>query len=264
MKSKAPDEAIQSAMEREKIYSQLVEQSSEIIIIHQNHRVLYINESGSEALKGTQKEIIGASVLGIIKEEYKEAIKQRIQQVMSENKPAQLIEQTMLRLDGTPIDVEVNCTPMIYGNQRAIQSVLRDITPRKEAERKNLELIKEINSISAPIVPISEGVSILPLVGSIDSSRAKQLAEEIPAKVHNLNIDSLIIDFSGTHNIDGVVIAYLLQISEAISLMGIHPILTGLRPDLARKVLETGVDLSTFDTMPTVQQAVSYLAIKNK
>lgn len=264
MEVKLPDETIQAIIEREKIYSQIIEQSSETIIIHQNHRVLYINEAGAKSLRGTKQEIIGASVLSIIKEEYKEAIKQRIHKVMTENKPAQLIEQTMLRLDGTPIDVEVNCTPIVYKNERAIQSVLRDITPRKEAERKHKELIKEINSVSAPIVPVSDGISILPLVGSIDASRAEQLAEDIPAKIQKYDVRFLIIDFSGIYNVDTLVTEYLFRISTTMSLLGIHPILTGLRPELARKVVDLGVDLSTIHTMATVQQAVNYLTDKNK
>ncbi|TWT26021.1 PAS domain S-box protein [Planomicrobium sp. CPCC 101110] len=260
MEVKMPDEALTAIIEREKLYSLLIEQSSEIIIIHQNHQVLYINDSGSKALRGTKEEIVGASVLDIIKEEYKEAIVQRIQRVMATNQPAQLIEQTMRRLDGTPIDVEVNCSPITYRNQRAIQSVLRDITSRKEAERKQQELMKEINSISAPIVPVSEGVSILPLVGSIDARRAKQLAEDIPGKIQDFNVEYLIIDFSGTYNIDNFVAEYLFQISKTISLLGIKPILTGLRPELARKVVDIGVDLSALHTMATVQQAVNHLS----
>lgn len=264
MEAKLQDETISGIIEREKLYSQLIEQSSEIIIIHQNHQVLYINESGSKALRGTKNEIIGASILGIIKEEYKEAIIQRIHKVTTENKPAQLIEQTMLRLDGTPIDVEVNCSPIVFRNERAIQSVLRDITLRKEAERKQKELVTEINSISAPIVPVSNGVSILPLIGSIDASRAAQLAEDIPAKIQKFNIEYLIIDFSGIYNIDSLVAEYLFQITKTISLLGIKPILTGLRPDLAQKMVDLRVDLSTLHTMATVQQAVNYLTAMNK
>ncbi|PSL42216.1 PAS domain S-box-containing protein [Planomicrobium soli] len=264
MEFKLSDEPIQAISEREHFYRQLIEQSSEIIIVHQNHQVLYINESGSKALRGTKEQILGASVLSIIKEEYKEAIRQRIQKVMAENKPAQLIEQTMLRLDGSPFDVEVNCSPVIYRNQKAIQSVLRDITPRKEAERKQKELVKEINSISAPIVPVSKGVSVLPLIGSIDPIRAKQLAEDIPSKIQKYNVDYLIIDFSGIYNIDSLVIEYLFQISKTIRLLGIQPILTGLRPDLAQKVVEIGVDLSAIHTMATVEDAMNYLARKNQ
>lgn len=259
MQNSILDETIQAIIEREKIYSQIVEQSIETIIIHVDHKVLYINQSGAAFLRGTKEEIIGANVLAIIKEEHKEAIKKRIQKVMAENKPAQLIEQTMLRLDGTPIDVEVNCNPIIYGNKRVIQSVLRDITARKEAEAKHQELIKEINAVSAPLVPVSKGVSILPLVGSIDVNRAKQLADDIPAKIQKLDVQYLIIDFSGIYNFDTWVTDFLIEINTIMKLLGIHSILTGLRPDLARTVVGLRSDLSSLHTMATVQQAIGFL-----
>jgi rsbT co-antagonist protein RsbR len=125
-----------AVIDKEEMYRQIVEYSYETTIIHVDYKVLYINLSGANFLRATKDEIIGGSVLSIIQDDYKEAIKDRIRRVMGTNKPAELIEQTMLRLDGTTVVVEVTCTPVIFGERKAIQSVLRDITKRKEAERK--------------------------------------------------------------------------------------------------------------------------------
>ncbi|WP_174732251.1 PAS domain S-box protein [Mesobacillus harenae] len=262
MEQTAPQESIEAIIEREKIYSQIIEESIEIIIIHADHKVLYINESGARFLGGTKEEIIGANVLDIIQEDHKEAIRQRIKKVMEENKQAELIEQTMLRLDGSPFDTEVNCKPTIFGNKPAIQSVLRDVTERREAEKKHKELLKQINDVSAPIVPALDGVYILPLVGSIDSDRAKQLLDSIPSKIQKLHVQHLIIDFSGVYNFDALVADYLLKMSTVMSLLGVKSILTGLRPELAQTVTDLGVDLSSVKKMATVQQAIKQLSLK--
>ncbi|WP_367946598.1 PAS domain S-box protein [Bacillus sp. V59.32b] len=65
---------------------------------------------------------------------------------------AELIEHVITKLDGSLVDVELYCHPVIYGDKKAVQSVFRDITKRKEAERNHKQLLREINEVSASIV----------------------------------------------------------------------------------------------------------------
>lgn len=255
------NEELQAVSEREKLYRQIIEYSVETIIIHADHRVLYINESGANFLRASKEQIIGASVLDIIQEDHKEAIKARIQKVMTEQKPAELIEQTMLRLDGTPVDVEVNCNPVLYGDKRAIQSVLRDITKRRVIEEEQRKLMREINEVSAPIVPILDGIAVLPLVGSIDAGRAEQLLNDIPMKVKNQRVEVLIIDFSGIHNLDAVIVEHLLMIDAVLRLLGVRTIVSGMKPEFARIVVQLNLDLGSMYSVTTVQQALRQLGL---
>ncbi|WP_423787975.1 PAS domain S-box protein, partial [Klebsiella pneumoniae] len=75
---------------------------------------------------------------------------------MSLNVPGELIEEKIFRLDGSMLDVELYCHPVLFGDKRAIQTTLRDITKRKEAEK---QYKREINAVSSPIVPVFDGIS---------------------------------------------------------------------------------------------------------
>lgn len=262
MEKNESNKEFQELMEKENMYRQIIEYSVETIVIHAHHQILYINQSGANFLRATKEDIIGAQVLDVFQENDRPAIKERIQKAMGENVPGELIEHVISRLDGSLVDVELYCHPVIYGDKKAIQSVFRDITKRKEAERNHKRLLREINEVSASIVPVLDGISILPLIGSIDTDRANQLMEDIPLKIQQQAVECLIIDFSGIYNFDEVVTDYLLKINAVMQMLGVRSIITGIRPELAHAATELGLNLFSMKTMATVQQALHYLGVK--
>lgn len=259
MNKSVSDNTYKPVLEKEMMYSQIIEYSVETIVIHANYKILYINESGANNLKGKKADIIGSCLLDRYREDSKQAIKERIQKSMSLNVPGELIEEKIFRLDGSMLDVELYCHPVLFGDKRAIQTTLRDITKRKEAEK---QYKREINAVSSPIVPVFDGISVLPLVGSIDSDRSKQLLESIPLEIQKQNVQVIIIDFSGIYNFDEVVADYLLKINTVMKLLGVSPIMTGIKPEFAQVAIQLGVNLSGIQTMATVKQALLSLGVK--
>ncbi len=136
----------------EAMYKQIIEYSVETIMIHLNHKILYINQAGADFLKALKTEIIGGDILSIFHEEEKDLICQRIEQGMN-GEVTQALEKTILRMDGSHVDVELYCHPVQYGNKRAIQTVLRDITIRKETEKmlQDRQKLASIGQIAAGI-----------------------------------------------------------------------------------------------------------------
>lgn len=248
-----------SIKEREEIYQQIVESSHETTIIHSNQKVLYINQPGANFFKASKPALIGANVVDVFTEDYKELITERIRTGMEDRTVGGLMETTVKRFDGTQADVELYCYPVQYGETVAIQSIIRDITVQKQTER---DLMQLKNEISTPIVPIIDGLAVLPLVGSVDGDRSNQLLNIIPQKIQGENLQCLIIDVSGIYNIDNVVAEFLYKIDHIMRLLGIKLIFTGIRPELALKAIEARVDFSQLTTMATVKQALKkYLAV---
>ncbi|CAH0345876.1 PAS domain S-box protein [Bacillus sp. CECT 9360] len=255
MKKDVSNNMNQSTIEKELMYKQIVEYSVETIVIHADHKILYVNQTGAQNLKGTKEEIIGSCLLDRYREASKPRIKERIHKSMTENVPGELMEEKIFRLDGKQVDVELYCHPVVFGNQRAIQTTLRDITKRKEEEKQHK---REIYEVSTPLVPVLDGISVLPIVGSIDIDRANYLLESIPSKIKKEEVRCLVIDFSGIYNFCEVVSDFLMKITAIMRLLGIDMIITGIRPELAQIAVENGVDLSSTKTMATVKEAVKY------
>jgi rsbT co-antagonist protein RsbR len=115
---------------------------------------------------------------------------------------------------------------------------------------------EEVNELSAPIVPIQDGIAVLPLIGSFGFERADHLVEKAVARVAKLNTDCIIIDFSGLITIDADVANQIFNIHNVFRLLGIKVIITGMRPELAQTAVSRGIDFSLIDTYANVKQAI--------
>ncbi|MBM7694305.1 PAS domain S-box-containing protein [Peribacillus deserti] len=240
-------------------YKQVMEYALEPLIIHSRLKIIYINRAAEIFFRAPKEDIIGASPLDIFKETSKAAIDNRIQSAYEQ--PADVIEETIYRMDGTTVDVELYCHPVLMGNTKAIQTYVRDITARKANEKKQKQMSKELNELSSTLVPLFEGIAILPLLGSIDEERARQLLEKVPVNVQKQNVKCLIIDFSAIYKLDLIVTEYIFKINNVLSLLGVRSIVTGLRPELALVAIQLGTNFNSTPTVSTVKDALHLLGV---
>jgi rsbT co-antagonist protein RsbR len=125
-----------------------------------------------------------------------------------------------------------------------------------EREREINEKQRAINELSAPIVPIQDGLAILPLIGTVDSYRVEHILNKVLPDIPRLKIECLIIDFSGIVTIDTEVASHLFRVYDVLRLLGINVVFTGIRPDLATKAISGGIDFSSIKTYANVKQAI--------
>jgi rsbT co-antagonist protein RsbR len=242
-------------------YQEVIEYSLDPLIVHSHLKIIYINSAAETFFRASREEVIGASPLDIFKDTSKPAITKRISGAYSN--PAEVIEETIYRMDGTPVDVELYCHPVKIGETIAIQTYVKDITKRKQQENVNYEMNMQINELSAKVVPLIEGIAILPLLGVIDHDRAKQLLELVPVNVQEQGVNRLIIDYSGIYKFDNLVIDSLLNINNVLNLLGVKCIITGVRPQLSVEAVKYGINLKNITTFSNVKDALHYLGVNN-
>lgn len=241
-------------------FREVIEYSLDPIIIHTDYKILYINSAAEKFFKAEKDSVIGVSPLDIFQESSKDAIRKRIHNAYES--PAAVIEETIYRMDKTKVPVELYCHPIMLGtNKQAIQTYVRDITVRKENEKTHEDMVKEINELSATIVPIMNNAAVLPISGKIGEEKARVILEIIPQKVQAQKFSDVIIDFSGVYELDKVVIDYLFKIKQVLSLLGVNSIITGLRPELAIEAIKLNIDLTNVPTLATVKDAIIHLGI---
>ncbi|MGE5656835.1 MAG: PAS domain S-box protein [Actinomycetota bacterium] len=130
---------IASLQESEERYRRLVELSPEAIAVYCEGKIAYINAAGARLIgANSPQELIGFPILDLVHPDYKEIVISRIRQVQEENKPINLMEEKLIRLDGKIIDVEVAGIPANYQGKLATQIIIRDITERKQAQEQLL------------------------------------------------------------------------------------------------------------------------------
>ena len=123
----------------------------------------------------------------------------------------------------------------------------------EERERVINEQQESLRELSTPVLQLRERLLILPIIGVLDSSRARQLTEQLLGSIQENRAQVVVIDITGVATIDRTVANHLVQTVEASRLMGASVILTGLSSEIAQTIVDLGVDLGMMKTVGDLQ-----------
>lgn len=116
---------------------------------------------------------------------------------------------------------------------------------------------KLVGHLSVPIIPVSPTVAVLPLIGLVDSYRMQTIEEKVLEDISNLKVQKLIMDLSGVANMEMDVIDHFQRVLNGISMMGCKAIITGLRPEIVRKMVHAGISfVNKAETRGTLQDTL--------
>jgi PAS domain S-box-containing protein len=142
-------EAEKALRESEERYRTLIDVSLDAIILNTNNEISYLNKSALKLLGAeTPEQIVGKSPYEIFHSDFHGLIKHRIKSMLNKGVSAPLIEEKVVKLDGTLVDVEVAASPYRFKNNQTILVILRDISERKrvmEALKENQFKLKQQN-----------------------------------------------------------------------------------------------------------------------
>src|SRR5689334_24663927 len=124
------------------------------------------------------------------------------------------------------------------------------VQERERVIRQQQEAIREL---STPVLQVRERLLILPIIGVLDSQRARQLTEQLLRGIRTNRARVVVIDITGVASIDETVANHLVQTVEASRLMGASAILTGLSSEIAQTLVDLGVDLGSMRTVGDLQ-----------
>lgn len=107
-------------------------------------------------------------------------------------------------------------------------------------------LQEEVQELSTPVIEIWEGVLVVPIIGTLDSSRTQTMTENLLNTIINTDSDIAIIDITGVAIIDTQTAQHLLRAVSAARLMGAECIISGITPKIAQTIVSLGL---TFDVI---------------
>jgi rsbT co-antagonist protein RsbR len=123
----------------------------------------------------------------------------------------------------------------------------------EERERVISEQQQALRELSTPVLQFRERLLILPIIGALDSSRARQLTEQLLGAIQEKRARVVVIDITGVATVDRSVANHLVQTVEASRLMGASTILTGISSEIAQTLVDLGVDLGMMRTVGDLQ-----------
>src|ERR1700732_3791791 len=127
------------------------------------------------------------------------------------------------------------------------------VQERERIIRQQQEAIREL---STPVLQVREQLLILPIIGVLDSQRARQVTEQLLRAIRANRAKVVVIDITGVPTIDSTVANHLVQTVDASGLMGASVIITGLSSEIALTLVTIGLDLSKINAVGDLQGGI--------
>jgi rsbT co-antagonist protein RsbR len=138
-------------------------------------------------------------------------------------------------------------------NQILLAVVLAFINERERVMRQQQEAIREL---STPVLRVRDRLLILPMIGIIDSERARRLTEQLLWAIREHRAKAVVMDITGVPAVDSKVANHIIQTVEAARLLGATVIVTGVSPEIAQTIVTIGVDVSRLQTVGDLQGGI--------
>ncbi len=249
-----------------RLFRSMVENSPDgFAISTMDGTIVYVNPA-HKALFGFGERVLSMNVQDFFPPE----IKNRMTEVMQTiaQKGSWQGEFPHLCHDGSTIESLVTC--FLIQNAQGIPThtaaIVRDIRARKQEEEDRAALQLQVieaqsaalRELSSPLIPLSEHVVLMPLIGSIDSQRAQLVMETLLEGVALHQADIAILDITGVSVVDTQVANALVQAAQAVKLLGAQVVLTGIGSTMAQTLVHLGADLSSIVTRGSLQNGIAY------
>jgi rsbT co-antagonist protein RsbR len=228
-----------------------------VMAVDTDMKIVFLNAAGRGFLRLPWKEIEGRHCYDLMKSAHCNTPECRMHQAIETG-----VSQTArneVAPHGRVVPIEYTATPLKNGEGAVIGGVeyVLDITERVRSERKMLEQSRTIEEISTPAIRLWDGIVVLPVVGVVDSMRAKQMMDAMLSKITETSAKIIILDIQGVAAMDTAVANHLIKITKATRLMGCRCIISGISAAVAQTLVQLGIDLGEVTTNSTLKDALS-------
>jgi anti-anti-sigma regulatory factor len=139
----------------------------------------------------------------------------------------------------------------IVQERQDLLALLNEMTDQQRS------LLDTLHQISAPVLPLFEGLIVMPLSGQLDPQRAERLLDDVLHGITAHEADYVLLDVTGLLDIDADSVSGLLRAIRGARLLGSKCVLIGVQPQLAHSLVSLGLDLSQIPTYSTLREGVA-------
>lgn len=240
-----------------------------VIIVDAQGCIVLVNRQVEVMFGYTREEMLGQPIEMLMPERFRGAHLSYRERYTSAPRVRPMgvgMELIGMRKDGSEFPIEVSLSPMETEQGLQVVSIIRDITERKQAIEEQTRLQEKIiemqamalRELSTPLIPITDQVLVMPLIGAIDSRRAQHILDHLLEGVTEHRARAVIVDITGVPIIDTQVASVLLEAARAVRLLGARPVLTGIRPEVAQTLVGLGISFGEIETYSTLQAGIAH------
>lgn len=237
-----------------------------IYLKDRNHRFVLVNKQFSLASQRSAAEFIGLTEADLFPAETAAALLAVEAEIIASGVPVD-VEEELVTEEGT-LWLHSNKFP-IYDNEGVclgIGAFITNITERKRLDADRMALKEQVieaqqaalRELSTPLLPLTEGVLAMPVIGTIDSIRASEILETLLQGISERRAHTAILDITGVRDVDVQTASALVNAARAARLLGARVILTGVSPAVARTLVTLDADMDGIAILATLASGIAH------
>lgn len=250
----------------EKLLTLLDNAPNRIFLKDLDHRIIFVNKRFAEHRNGVPEDFIGLTEHDLFSPEGAATLLAVEARILETGQPDEREEQ--LETPRGMRWVHSNKFP-IHDEKGAcvgMGAFITDITERRHLDEERLALQEQVieaqqatlRELSTPLLPLTEGVLAMPLIGAIDSIRASEILETLLRGISERRAHTAILDITGVREVDIQTADALVGAARAARLLGARVILTGVSPAVARTLVTLDANLEGIAILATLASGIAH------
>ena len=270
-------ERAQELDEQVAMFSQTLDLVADLVLIKgEKSRIIYGNKAFRDLYGMSQDQLRDLVDASFNEPDYTQQYIRDDEYVFTTGNVLEIPQEPVTRHDGAVRLLHTIKTPLFDTSAclRWTVGISTDITDRQQAEEAIRQVAAQetlvraqaaaLAELSTPLIPVTDTVVVMPLIGAIDSTRAYRVLDTLLQGVADRRASMTIIDITGVPIVDTHVAGVLLRASQAVKLLGAEVVLTGIRPEVAQTLVGLGVNLDGVVTCGTLQTGIGYALKKTQ
>ncbi|TYR78365.1 STAS domain-containing protein [Priestia megaterium] len=149
---------------------------------------------------------------------------------------------------------------LFYSFDKWLTPIYNKIVEQYSNSWENTVMLQKValQELSAPLIPVFDKITVMPLVGTIDTDRAKKIMENLLQGVVKHRSEVVLIDITGVPVVDTMVAHHIIQAAEAVRLVGAKCLLVGIRPEIAQTIVNLGINLNEIITKNSLKKGMAF------
>ncbi|OCA84210.1 hypothetical protein A8F94_15960 [Bacillus sp. FJAT-27225] len=133
----------------------------------------------------------------------------------------------------------------------------------EKVQERTEELSGLVKELSSPVIPVLEGILVIPLIGTFNEERLSDLVERALFELSARKANYILIDVTGMTQINEYTIFGLQKLIKAIRLLGSECYIVGVSSGLASHMANANVKMTGILSFLSLQQGVEHAIGEN-
>ena len=146
----------------------------------------------------------------------------------------------------------------------ALTSEQLRLTEQDSTQQLNTQLEEQqrlfniVQSLEVPIIPLRDGMIVVPLLSYLDQQRMDAIEQRVLAFIKAHKSHTVILEMTGVPTIDSYAARRLMKMARSIRLLGAEAVLSGLHPDIAMVLSRLDIDFKEIQVFISIQDVLLY------